>query len=90
MALLKTITTNTGIEVQNAYIRVDAVAGYKGGIEASVNFYVSQQAFVDGNGYVQQKIINFVPSVEQGSENFIAQAYGHLKTLPEFADAIDC
>ena len=33
MALSKTITTSTGIEIADAYIRVDTVAGYKGRIE---------------------------------------------------------
>ena len=29
-------------------------------------------------------------SVEEGAPNFIKQAYLHIKTLPEWADAIDC
>ena len=29
-------------------------------------------------------------SVDSGSANFIKQAYLHLKTLPEWADATDC
>jgi hypothetical protein len=29
-------------------------------------------------------------SVEENSPNFIRQAYLHLKTLPDFADSIDC
>jgi hypothetical protein len=29
-------------------------------------------------------------SVELGSTNFIAQVYEHLKSLEEFAGAIDC
>jgi hypothetical protein len=31
---------------------------------------------------------SFVP--EMKNSNFIAQAYEHLKTLPEFAGATDC
>jgi hypothetical protein len=31
---------------------------------------------------------SFVPVMNGG--NFIAQAYEHLKTLPEFAGAVDC
>lgn len=90
MALSKTTTTSTGIDVTNAYIRVDTVAGYKGRIDTSVNYYVSKQEFIDGKGYVQQQMFAFVPDIADGSANFIAQAYEHLKTLPEFADAIDC
>jgi hypothetical protein len=29
-------------------------------------------------------------SVEDGALNFVKQAYEHLKTLPEWADATDC
>ena len=29
-------------------------------------------------------------SVEDGAPNFVKQAYSHLKTLPEWADATDC
>ena len=29
-------------------------------------------------------------SVEDGAPNFVKQAYVHLKTLPEWADATDC
>jgi hypothetical protein len=33
---------------------------------------------------------SFEPSVADGSENFIKQAYLYLKTLPEFSGAEDC
>jgi hypothetical protein len=33
---------------------------------------------------------SFEPSVSDGSENFIKQAYLYLKTLPEFSGAEDC
>lgn len=35
-----------------------------------------------------QYVIPF--SVEDGAENFIRQAYLHLKTLPEFQESQDC
>lgn len=28
--------------------------------------------------------------IQTGATNFIAQAYLHIKTLPEFAGAVDC
>jgi hypothetical protein len=37
-----------------------------------------------------QKHYKFTASVSDGAENFIKQAYAHLKTLPEFAGATDC
>lgn len=36
----------------------------------------------------KQYVVQF--SVEDGASNFVKQAYVHLKTLPEWADATDC
>ena len=66
----------------SAYITVIGVNSDKNQMIATVNFKGDVQQF--NNQYV-------VPvSVESGSLNFIAQAYAHLKTLPEFAGATDC
>lgn len=89
MAIQKKIVFN-GLNVENAYIRIDTVSGYKGGIDISVNSYVSKEAFENGDGYLKQQMFNFIPSVEEGSENFIKQGYDYLKTLPEFDNAVDC
>ena len=66
----------------SAYVKVINIIGNKNQIEANVNF----------NGDVQQFTKKYqVPiSVESNAENFIAQVYKHLKTLPEFAGAEDC
>lgn len=90
MGLQKTIELSNGILVNDAYIRIDTVSGYKGNIQVSVNSYVSQEAFNNGIGYLEQKFYNFIPSVEDDAPNFIKQGYEHLKTLPEYADAVDC
>jgi len=90
MALNKSIILNNGLIVNNAYIRIDTVKGYKGDLQISVNSYVSKEAFDSGQGYLEQKFYNFVPSVEDTAPNFIRQGYEHLKTLEEYADAVDC
>lgn len=65
-----------------AYIKVTAIYGDKSQVNASVNFLGDSAQFT--------KNYQIPVSVEAGSENFIKQAYGYLKTLPEFADAVDC
>ena len=90
MALSKTIKLSNGLEIKNAYIRIDTVNGFKSGIDISVNFYVSQEAFNNGQGYLEQRMYNFVPSVEDTAPNFIKQGYDYLKTLDEYKDAVDC
>jgi len=37
---------------------------------------------------IESKSFSFTPNLD--GENFIKQGYEHLKTLPEFAGAIDC
>jgi hypothetical protein len=83
------IHTNFGI-IENgtqsvvfpAYIKVTAINGDKTKIFANVNF--------KGDAHQFNKQYEVPVSVEDGSVNFIAQVYAHLKTLPEFASAVDC
>jgi hypothetical protein len=84
MALQLTKTTQSGIEVKNAYIRVDQLSlSGKNNITFKVNSYKDKSlpAFEE----------NFYGcAYDLNSENPIKQAYLHLKTLPEFAGAVDC
>jgi hypothetical protein len=95
MALRQTITKTCpsialfdGVKVESNsisvsdvfYIKVEAVTGTKEKASCSVSF--------TGEKIKLQKMFEFIPSM--GAVNFIAQAYGHLKTLPEFAGATDC
>lgn len=89
MALEKTVTVSNGLSVPNAYIRIDSIGGYKGRLDVSVNSYVSKEAFNSDQAYLEQQIHHFVPSVDEGSPNFIKQAYEYLKTLPEFSESVD-
>lgn len=82
MALKKTITFK-GITVQDAYIKVWRFEGEK----TKVRVGVCYQADADNPPFDSQMID--CPYVLDG-ENPIKQAYEHIKTLPEFADAQDC
>jgi hypothetical protein len=74
--------TKTGeIDIQKeAYVKVQSVSGTKENIVVNVETKTEY-----GKTYASY---NFVPSMEGG--NFIQQAYIYLKTLPEFAGAMDC
>ena len=65
------------------YIKVESLAGDKVKVKASVTF--TDETTGD---QLMRKEYHFAPSMNDG--NFIAQAYAHLKTLPEFAGAADC
>lgn len=66
----------------SAYIKVVGLNGDKNQIVANVHFAGDVAQF--------HKQYTIPVSVESGASNFIAQAYAHLKTLPEFAGASDC
>lgn len=82
MAMSKTITTPQGFTAQNAYHRVEAIKLTKQQIAFRVRSYVQpdKPAFGD-HGYECAYNLN--------GENPIRQAYLYLKTLPEWADAVD-
>jgi hypothetical protein len=82
-----TLTDNFGVDVTltDLYVRVDRVDGNKEGILATTGLYKG-----NGTELVSTSTYLFKPSVKDGAVNFIAQSYQHLKTLPEFANAVDC
>ncbi|WP_144597473.1 MULTISPECIES: hypothetical protein [Bacillus] len=80
---------NNGLSLNNVYARVDSIFGSKLGVDFSVNYYVSREAFLSGKPYLQQEMYKFVPSIAIGSENIFKQAYMHMKTLEEFKNALD-
>jgi hypothetical protein len=84
MALKVTKTTVSGLEVKDAYLRVEKVyLNEKKNIAFQVKAYKSKELPpFDERHYGCAYDIN--------GENPIKQAYLHLKTLPEFAGAVDC
>jgi hypothetical protein len=84
MAFKKTVITVHGFEAVDAYHRVEGVRLISKEIIAfQVRLYKTADfAHFDDKQYE----CNF--SLQ--GKNPLAQAYEHLKTLPEFADASDC
>ena len=89
MALQKNITLKNNFNeesvIKNAYIQIYEVSGGK--LNLNVKYFIKQENKVN---VVEKRSFDFLPSVENNSANFIAQAYNYLKTLPEFAGAVDC
>jgi hypothetical protein len=76
---------NKDIIFAKSYIRIDNFYGNKQLITLSVGVY--DNASTDKFEIIKMGV-SFVPDLE--GFNFIAQGYDYLKTLPEFAKAIDC
>jgi len=90
MALTKTLTltNNFGTEsiLENVYVKITNLQGNKDLMEADVNLFPTINN--EKGQSIQTRMVSFTPDLD--GPNFIQQAYEHLKTLPEFADATDC
>lgn len=83
MALKQTVMFK-GVELKDAYLKIESFTGSKDSLQISL--YVKASASgeaIDGH------LIQNVPYNIDG-ENPIKQAYIYLKTLPQYADAVDC
>lgn len=87
MALAKTLTKQNQFgemsTLSNCYIRVFSFTGNK----EKVNFKIEVLSSDKEKTYLTEAY-SFVPKMN--NENIFLQAYLHLKTLPDFSDAIDC
>ena len=84
MALQKTTTTLEGFTATNAYHRVEGVTlVQKNRMTFQVRSYKQAEFpfFSD---------VTHATAFDLNGPNPIEQAYLHLKSLPEFADAVDC
>lgn len=84
MALKKTVQTTFGIDIVDAYHRVESVR-----LQSKTQMQFNVYVYADPSKQFVAESIETASYDIQGS-NPIAQAYEYLKTMPEFADAVDC
>jgi len=97
MALKKTVTTPQGFTATDAYHRVEditistrmriATGGDQFRELRMVSFTVRSYKESGAAAFNETRT---GAEYDMDGANPIAQAYAHLKTLPEFADAVDC
>lgn len=80
--------TLVGFDYPESYVKVEFVRAWKADSLIWVNWYADAQARADMKQPVKQKEFTVATSVLVGA-NIIAASYEYLKTLPEFAGAID-
>lgn len=66
----------------SAYIKVEKIEGNKEIVNATISFEGENQQLV--------KVYSVPVSVDFDAPNYVKQVYLYLKTLPEFAGAVDC
>jgi hypothetical protein len=79
---LNTVLDN-GITVPTLYNRVEVIQLQKNSMRVKVRQYVDTT-----KPYLRERHLELEYNIT--GENPIKQAYEYLKTLPEFADAVDC
>lgn len=80
----KTISiSGKDVQFPSSYVKVTSIQGTKDSIVACFEFRPDAAGVPFAWG-----AHSFAPALD--GENFIRQAYLHLKTLPEFANAVDC
>jgi hypothetical protein len=69
------------LTAKNAYWKITKINGDKNELNVEVTVSLDSET-------LDKKVFFVAPNLD--GKNFIAQAYEHLKTLPEFAGAVDC
>lgn len=74
------------VSVNNAYIKVTNLIGDKTELTGTIGFFKTKE-LADQNDYFKTSTFKFSPLT---NERWDKQSYAYLKTLPEFAGAVDC
>lgn len=92
MAIKKSITTDALVSVENAYHRVEGIVHpTKETMKFHLRSYVLKNSIDEETPhdvFFYEQVISC--SFDMSGSSAWEQAYAHLKTLPEYADAIDC
>ena len=89
MALLKNYyDANLEVEVEGCYWKITRIEGNKLLINFLVGVYRTKEKADANYPPINEFLYQFTPSLDV-EDNFIAQAYNYLKTLPMFESASD-
>lgn len=84
MALKKTVVTPQGFDAVDAYHRVEGVRLIG---TSAIAFQVRSSKDKTSPHFSD---VEFEAAYDLNGDNPLAQAYAHLKSVPEFSDAEDC
>lgn len=89
MAIVKTVTLESGLVVEQAYIRVQGINGNKNLAAICLEVFASQVLCEQGKPPVSFFNYTFEPLDGENTLRWDKQAYEYVKTLPEFENAVD-
>jgi len=90
MALKNKIELQSGVILNEPYVKIIENGGNKELQNIRVAFYNSETDYAKGKIPVSSRLYSFAPDISENSTNFIKQGYEYLKTLDEYKTAIDC
>lgn len=73
------------IVIDKAYIKIISIEGNKEQLKMCLGTYKTSNK----EQLITTEYISFKPNVTHAGDNFIKQGYDYLKTLPEYAGAVD-
>lgn len=85
MAFKKTVGTPFGVDIIDAYHRVEGLSLDN---KTQMTFWV--RAYKDAKNSVAASSIHYTCPYDMNATNPLAQAYQFAKSQPEFIDAADC
>ncbi|WP_295539303.1 hypothetical protein [uncultured Pseudacidovorax sp.] len=71
--------------IPDAYLRVESITGKKDGMDITVAIYTKEEERLVLQSH---RVHPFAPDLSS-DRNFFAQAYEHIKSLPEYQGATD-
>jgi hypothetical protein len=86
MAFKKTVNTQIGVSVNDAYHRVEFVTIDKS--KKRIDFHLRNYKDANSASWISDEL--HACEYDINGANPISQAYVYLKTLPEFIDVTDC
>ncbi|MDF9845165.1 MULTISPECIES: hypothetical protein [unclassified Paenibacillus] len=92
MALQKNLMSSTGMEVPNAYIKIDSYqSDSQNNVSARIRAYVSKELEIEGKAPIEgtEDVILMQAEYSEESVNAKRQIYNYMKTLGKYSDAID-
>lgn len=92
MALKMTISSDTGLNIENAYIHIDEYSCNKDEtINARIRAYVSRELMKSGSAFISgsEEIITLQGDYSDTATNAKKQIYAHMKTLDKYKDTTD-
>ena len=86
MALINDIELESGLVIGNAYHRIDSYKGTERYLAFIVNIYINEEAFDEGKPPITYKEYGLSYNKDR---NLFSQMYEYLRSLPEYADAVE-